>query len=288
MAWYEIAVEGDAGAWERLLAEQEAGTGQRAVRGQEVPLRAEPPGEPLLGPVGFRARHLAFVPGELARGLVAALASHIPPTPPAAIASIGPAAPPTGAAASHPGLCLARVREVTGGHFDFSVEAFSEPAAKQIRAVLGAPAPGVEVHLTRDEEERDPEAGKPGAVELYAPAHCYAYRAWGTVSGPFQGVQELHRQLHQLPFVYEERLELAAQPVDPADLAPGAGSLKGQFVPAVIAGVAAAVMAAAVAGVAAVAGAAEAARADEAERADGAAQADRRAAWTVWRAEPPA
>jgi hypothetical protein len=224
MAWYEIVVEGDAGAWERLLAEQEAATGQRAVRGQEVPLRAEPPGEPLLGPVDFRARHLAFVPGELARGLVAALAS---PAALAAIASIASAAPPAAPPASHPGLRLAGVREVTGGHFDFSVEAFSEPAAKQIRAVLGAPAPGVEVHLTRDEEERDPEAGKPGAVELYAPVHCYAYRAWGTVSGAFPGVQELHRQLHKLPFVYEEKLELAAQPVDPADLAPGAGSLKG-------------------------------------------------------------
>jgi hypothetical protein len=46
-------------------------------------------------------------------------------------------------------------------------------------------------------------------------------------SGPFPGVQELHRQLHKLPFVYEERLALATQPVDPADLAPGAGSLKG-------------------------------------------------------------
>jgi hypothetical protein len=43
------------------------------------------------------------------------------------------------------------------------------------------------------------------------------------------GVLELHRRLHPLPFVYEEKLELAAQPVDPADLAAGAGagSLKG-------------------------------------------------------------
>jgi hypothetical protein len=218
MAWYEIVVEGDAGAWERLLAEQEAGTGQRAVRGPEVPLRPEAAGERLHDPVDSRARHLAFVPGELARGLVAALA---PPAAPA------PAVSPAGAPASHPGLRLARVREVTNGHFDFSVEAFSEAIAEQIRAVLGAPAPGVEVHVSRDEEERDPEAGKPGAVELYAPVHCYAYRAWGTVTGPFPGVLELHRRLHPLPFVYEEKLELAVHPVDPADLTPGAGSLKG-------------------------------------------------------------
>jgi hypothetical protein len=206
MAWYEIVVEGGAGAWERLLAEQEAGAGQRAVREPEVPLRPEPAGERLHDPLHARSHHVAFVPGELASELVAALA---------------------GAPASHPGLRLARVREVTGGRFDFSVEAFSEPAAKQIRAVLGAPAPGVEVRVARNEEERDPEAGKPGKVELFAPVHCYAYRAWGTVTGPLPGVLELHRRLHPLPFVYEEKLELAAHPVDPADLAPGAGSLKG-------------------------------------------------------------
>ena len=183
MAWYEIVVEGDAGIWERLLAEQEAGTGQRAVRGPDVPLRPEPARERLHEPADPRARHLAFVPGELARGLVAALASLASP---ASSAALAPAAPPAGAPASHPGLRLSRVREVTGGHFDFSVEAFSEPIAKQIRAVLGAPAPGVEVRVTRDEEERDPEAGKPGAVELHRPVHCYAYRAWGRSPVPFQ------------------------------------------------------------------------------------------------------
>ena len=57
-------------------------------------------------------------------------------------------------------------------------------------------------------------------MELYAPVHCYAYRAWGTVAGPFPGVLELHRRLHPLAFVYEEKLELAAHPVDPADLTP--------------------------------------------------------------------
>ncbi len=224
MAWYEIAVEGEAGAWERLLAELEAGAGQRAVRGPEVALMPEPPepaGERRDDPAGSRARHLAFVPGELARGLVAALA------PPTALAPPAGLAPAAGAPASNPGLRLARVREVTGGRFDFSVEAFSEPAAKQIRAVLGAPAPGVEVRVTRDEEERDPGAGKTGAVELYAPVHCYAYRAWGTVTGPFPGILELHRRLHPLPFVYEEKLELAAHPVDPVDLTPGAGSPEG-------------------------------------------------------------
>jgi len=197
MAWYEIAAEGDAGAWERLLAEQEAGAGERAVRGPEVPLRPGSGGEHLPGLLDAGSRHLAFVPGELAKRLAAALTAK-------------PAIPP--------GLRLARLREVTGGHFDFSVEAFSEPAAQEIRAVLGTPAPGVEVRLTRDEEQREPKAGKPGAVELYAPVHCYAYRAWGTVTGPFPGVLDLHRRLHPLPFVYEKKLELVAHQLDPADL----------------------------------------------------------------------
>jgi hypothetical protein len=226
MAWYEIVVEGDAGAWERLLAEQEAATGRHSVRGPEVPQRPESAGERLHDLLHVRSHHLAFAPGELACGLVAALASPSAVVSFAALAGLPSPTPPTGAPPpGHPGLRLARLREVTGGHFDFSVEAFSEPVAQQIRAVLGSPAPGVEVHLARDEEERDPEGGKPGAVELYAPVHCYAYRAWGTVTGPFPGVLDLHRRLHPLPFVYEEKLELAAHPVDPADLAPGAGSL---------------------------------------------------------------
>lgn len=198
MAWYEVAIEGDAGAWERLLAEHEAAAGERAVRGSEVRLKPHSDGERLAELPDGPSRHLAFVPAGLARRLAAAL---------------------TTMPAIHPGLRLARVREVTGSHFDFSVEAFSEPAANQIRGVLGAPEPGVEVHVARDEEERGPGTGGPRAVELYAPVHCYAYRAWGTVTGPFPGVQELHRRLHPLPFVYEEKLELAAHQVDPAELA---------------------------------------------------------------------
>ncbi len=111
----------------------------------------------------------------------------------------------------------------TGGHFDFTVEAFAEPVAQQIREALAAPPPGVEVRITRDDEERNPEAGEPGRVELYAPLHCYAYRAWGTVSGPLAGLLEMHRRLHELPFVYEGRIEVDARPADPAELAPRPG-----------------------------------------------------------------
>src|SRR5258708_9769626 len=102
MAWYEIVVEGDAGAWERLLAEQEAGIGQRAVRGADVPLRPESAGERLHDLLHARSRHLAFVPGELASGLVAGLAPPATLAPTATLASSAspassappPAAPP--------------------------------------------------------------------------------------------------------------------------------------------------------------------------------------------------
>ncbi len=47
MSAYEIVVEAEAEAWERLLAEQEAAAAERAIRGPEIAMRAEPRGEPL-------------------------------------------------------------------------------------------------------------------------------------------------------------------------------------------------------------------------------------------------
>jgi hypothetical protein len=217
MSWYEIAVEGDAGVWETLLAKLEASSGQRAVRRPEVPLRPESQGERLHGLLHAGSHHAAFAPGELARGLTAALATLATP---ATLAERAAPADVDAPAAAGAGLRLEQVRKVEGGHFDFSVEVFAEPIARQIRAVLAAPPPGVEVHASRDEEERAAEGGVPGSVELYAPLHCYAYRAWGTVTGPFPGILEMHRRLHSLPFVYERQLELATHRVNPADFAP--------------------------------------------------------------------
>ncbi|MBV8203034.1 MAG: hypothetical protein JOZ15_20650 [Acidobacteria bacterium] len=206
MRWFEIVVEGDADAWEALLVQEEARSGQRAVRGLDVPLRPESLGERLHELPHDRTHHAAFAPDELGRALAATLTA--------------PAAPAAAEAAeAAPTLRLEQLREVTGGHFAFTVEAFAEPVAQQIRAVLASPPHGVEVR-SRDEEARDPEAGAPGAVQLYAPLHCYAYRAWGTVAGPFPGILDIHRRLRALPFVYEEKIELAAHRVELADLEP--------------------------------------------------------------------
>ena len=108
MSWYEIVVQGDDTTWEALLADQEERSGERVVRGSEVPLRRTPgerlPGLPPAGPL-----HLVFVPGGLARALVAALAG----------------------AGARGGLRLARLSEVTGGHFAFSVEAFASRSSSR-------------------------------------------------------------------------------------------------------------------------------------------------------------
>ena len=189
MSWYEIEVAGDVGAWERLVAEQEAASGQRAVRGTEAPLQQAPSAGHLL----------AYAPGGLARRLLAALAARAADSPLPA-----------------PGLRLAGLREVTGSRFELSVEAFAEPAAAAIRAALAAPPPGVEVQITRDDGQRDGAAGGAAVVVPFAPLHCYAYRAWGTVSGPLPQLLEMHRRLHPLPFVYEGKIELAARRVDAA------------------------------------------------------------------------
>jgi hypothetical protein len=196
--WYEIVVEGDPVSWQSLLAEQEAASGQRALRGSEVSLRPAAPGEDGPAAPDAGACHLVLAPGALARALAAALAS-----------------PATSGSGTQPCLRLARLREVTSGRFDFNVEAFAESFAEQIRALLAAPPPGVEVRDVR-EEGQEPAAGGPAAVELFAPVHCKAYRAWGTVTGTIPGLVEMHRRLHSLPFVYEGKIELAARRLDPA------------------------------------------------------------------------
>jgi hypothetical protein len=207
MGWYEMVVEGDPSSWEHLLADREAAIGQRALRGSDVPLRPEAAGERPHAAPGACTCHLAFAPAELARALTAALAA--------------PAAPGSGA---QPDLRLTLLREVAGGRFDFNVEAFAEPLVAQIRALLAAPPPGVEVCTIKEEAQHDSAGGGSGAVELFAPVHCKAYRAWGTVTGTFPGLVEMHRRLHALPFVYEEKIELAVRRINPSDLEPASGT----------------------------------------------------------------
>lgn len=202
---YQIVVAGDGEAWSRLLAEQEAAVAEPALRGPEVALRAA---EQERRQDDGVARHSAFAPLRLARAVLAA------------VEAAG-------------GLALERVREVTGAHFDFSVEAFAEPAAREIRDALGQPPPGVELLRHTDEEkERDADGTGPGRVALSSPLHCDAYRVRGRVNGALAGVVEMRRRLRSLPFVQEDPIDLAARAVDPATLdedreEPAAGAAAG-------------------------------------------------------------
>lgn len=198
MSTYEIVVEGEAEAWERLLAAQEAAVAERAIRDPEIAMRAEPRGErPAPSRQGPGAtHHLVCAPRRLTRAILAAVAAE-------------------------DGIELERLRAVSGGHFDFSVEAFAPPIAAAIRAILAAPPPGVEVDRFPDEEEGDPDGSGPGGVALHAPLHCDAYRARGRVRGDLAGVVEMRLRLHALPFVYEEPIELAAELIDPSALIEG-------------------------------------------------------------------
>lgn len=191
---YQIVVAGDGDAWERLLAEQEAAVAERAIRGPEVALRGAEREQRRDDGV---ARHFAFAPLRLARAVLAAVEAG-------------------------GGLALEQVREVTGAHFDLSVEAFAEPAAREIRVVLGQPPPGVELIRHPDEQEkRDADGTGPDRVALSSPLHCDAYRVRGRVEGALAGVVEMRLRLHSLPFVHEDPIELAARMVDPAALVEG-------------------------------------------------------------------
>jgi hypothetical protein len=203
---YQIVVAGDGEAWERLLAEREAAVAERAIRGPEVALRAAEQERRRGDGV---ARHSAFAPLRLTRAVLAA------------VEAAG-------------GLALERVREVTGAHFDFSVEAFAEPAAREIRDALGQPPPGVELIRHTDEERgRGADGTGPDRVALSSPLHCDAFRLSGRVEGALAGVVEMRRRLHSLPFVQEDPIELAARAVDPATLdedreEPAAGAAAGE------------------------------------------------------------
>jgi hypothetical protein len=102
------------------------------------------------------------------------------------------------------------VSEVTSARFDFTVEIFSETAAAEVRRALVEALPdGVEIADYQEREQRDASAR---GVELYAPAHPYAFRARGRVRGKLPGVLEVHRRARNLAFVKAEEIHLETTP----------------------------------------------------------------------------
>lgn len=99
---------------------------------------------------------------------------------------------------------------IAAASFAFSAETPARGAASRIKAALRHVPGGVA--LTDDErEEIDPDAA---GLELYAPVHAYIFRASGRITGTFDGVLMMQRQLRELDFVTVERLELVETPLD--------------------------------------------------------------------------
>lgn len=114
------------------------------------------------------------------------------------------------------GLRIDRLRRIERGRFRFSVEAYSEATAEEIRAALRDLPAGVAVDGFTESVERHPEDK---GVELFAPAHDYVYRAQGQVNGSAPGLLEIYRRLEDLDFVDVGRLEIEGPEVAPEELA---------------------------------------------------------------------
>ena len=90
--------------------------------------------------------------------------------------------------------------------FGFAAEVFARDVSTAIRTVVGALPAGV--HATQHSEHEEEHAESKG-VELYAPAHHYAYRVRGVLTGPVEGALNVRRRLADIEAVRLEPLRLA-------------------------------------------------------------------------------
>jgi hypothetical protein len=104
------------------------------------------------------------------------------------------------------GLRIADRHPIATASFAVAADVYARDVATQIRAVVRALPAGV--HLTQHSEHEEEHAENRG-VELYAPAHHYAYRVRGTLAGPVDGVLAVRRQLGDIEAVRLEPLHLA-------------------------------------------------------------------------------
>lgn len=189
-AWYEMVIVGREEDVRELLPGV-ATDGERPFWGEDLGLHAGSFPDRIRELLGVSSHHLLFVPGTQAGPLVRAIQGKEE-------------------------IRLERVREITGGRFSFTAEAFSPEAAEKIKRALRAPlSPGVVREKFEEEESVDPEAQ---GIELYSPAHDYTYRCAGTFSGTPPGIFEIHRTLQSLDFVHEEKLELEGREVGAGEL----------------------------------------------------------------------
>ena len=108
------------------------------------------------------------------------------------------------------GLSLTRRLLVVRAHFGFHAETPSREARQRIRAALvEALPPGAALEELHEDEHEDPSAR---GVELYAPAHEYAYRASGRITGDPGAVFAVWRRARGTDFVHLDALEVDTAP----------------------------------------------------------------------------
>ena len=183
--WHAIVIEGPDTTLRAFTAGFLAGRGEvreAVLRGRDVGLEAGSFGERLRALLHGGRHEVLLVDARLGAALASALAGH----------------------AGDLGFWVADHAVIVSASFAFRAETPSRDAASRIKAALHHVSAGVT--LTDDErEEIDPDAA---GMELYAPVHAYIFRTSGRITGAFDGVLAMHRQLRDLDFVTVERLEL--------------------------------------------------------------------------------
>jgi PAS domain-containing protein len=184
--WHAIVVEGPGPTVRGFTAGFLAGRGEARealFHGSDVGLEPGSFGERLHALLHGGRHEVLLVDARLGAALTSALAGHTDDL----------------------GIRVADRAVIQSASFAFRAETPSREAASRIKAALHHLPAGVA--LADDErEEIDPDAA---AVELYAPAPAYTFRASGRITGPFDGVLAMRRRLRELDFVSLERLQLA-------------------------------------------------------------------------------
>ena len=188
---HAIVIEGPDKTLRAFTAGFLAGRGEArgaVLHGPDVGVETGSFGERLHSLLHGGRHEVLLVDGRLGAALTSALAGH----------------------ADDLGIRVTDHAVIVSASFAFRAEPPSRDAASHIKAALHHLSAGVT--LTDDErEEIDPDAA---GIELYAPVHSYIFRASGRITGAFDGVLAMQRQLCDLDFVTVERLELVETPLD--------------------------------------------------------------------------
>jgi hypothetical protein len=189
--WHAIVIEGPDTTLRAFTAGFLAGRGEvreAVLHGPDVGLEAGSFGERLHVLLHGGRHEVLLVDGRLGSPLASALAGH----------------------ADDLGIRVADHAVIASASFAFGAQTPSREAASRIKAALHHVPAGVTL-TDVEREEIDPDAA---GMELYAPVHAYIFRASGRITGAFDGVLAMQRQLCDLDFVTVEHLELVETPLD--------------------------------------------------------------------------